>query len=444
MPDFKLNGQQEKARDAIIDWYHNSISQIFVLSGYAGTGKTFLLNKVIRDSLDLDDHEVAFVAPTGKAATVLIQKGSPATTIHHLIYDVFEEIIERELKDGTIKKEKKIGFKKKLQIPDLKLIVVDEVSMVPDDMMEDLLSFNIKIICTGDNAQLDPVSGYNTILKHPDITLTEIVRQAEDNPIIHVATMARNGQFIPYGAYGDSVYIITRKEFSEDLQYRANLLMNSDQVICGINRTRKTLNNEIRSLFGINPEEQKFPMDGEKLICTQNNWNLFLDNEGKYNFVNGLIGYGSNFKKLADGISKIDFQPEFLDNITNNIYFDDGIFEGKDYRYPMHQNAVRLHNGSISVRKNLPKTKSRKDLTDDEIDDLFHLLKEKVYIDKNSEDTIMLNRFEFGYAISCHKSQGSEFDDVLVLDESFCFRDSRNNWLYTAITRAKNKLVIVR
>lgn len=444
MSEIILNSQQEKARDAIIDWYYNSRSQIFVLSGYAGTGKTFLLNQVIRDSLDLDDTKVAFVAPTGKAATVLIQKGSPATTIHHLIYDVAEETVERELDDGTIKKEKRIKFVKKLQIPDLKLIVVDEVSMVPDDMLDDLLSFNIKIICTGDNAQLDPVSGYNTILKKPDITLTEIVRQAEGNPIIHIATMAREGRFIPYGNYGDSVFVIPQKQFNADREYRTDLMMNSSQIICGINRTRKNLNDEVRAMFGIDPLEQKFPMDGEKLICTQNNWNLFLDDDKKYNFVNGMIGYGTNFRKLADGISKIDFQPEFLDNITNNIYFDDGVFEGSDYKFPMHQKAARLHNGQISIRKNLPKTKNKSDLSSIELNDLLQLFKEKIQLDKNLEEEIMLNRFEFGYVISCHKSQGSEFDDVLVLDESFCFRDSRNNWLYTAITRAKNKLVIVR
>ena len=145
----------------MLDWYFNRDAQVFTLAGYAGTGKTFLINHVVRDCFCLVPEEsVFFVTPTGKAATVLIQNGTPAGTIHSLIYrkeEVKEEFVDE---DGVVTVKEKLVFKKRASISDeIKLLVVDESSMVSDDTVQDLLSFGVKCLFSGDSAQLPPVSG---------------------------------------------------------------------------------------------------------------------------------------------------------------------------------------------------------------------------------------------------------------------------------------------
>ncbi|MDE5789259.1 MAG: AAA family ATPase, partial [Clostridia bacterium] len=90
----------------------------------------------------------------------------------------------------------------------IKLIVLDEASMVSDDMLSDLLNFGVKVLLCGDNAQLPPVEGFNTYLKNPDYTLTAIVRQQQDNPIIKLAQLAREGKPIPFGNFGDKAFVL--------------------------------------------------------------------------------------------------------------------------------------------------------------------------------------------------------------------------------------------
>lgn len=149
--NIKLNEQQEKAKDLIVDWFKNKTNEklIFVLAGYAGTGKTFLINHIIKNELNLEG-KVAFIAPTGKAASVLIQRGSTnACTIHKLIYNRVEKESQTEI-NGKIIKTKRFEFVKKTSIPNYKLIVLDEVSMVDEKVMKDLISFGRPILCTGD------------------------------------------------------------------------------------------------------------------------------------------------------------------------------------------------------------------------------------------------------------------------------------------------------
>lgn len=145
-----LNSQQETAKNLIVDWWETKKDkkQIFVLAGYAGTGKTFLVNYLIKYILKIQEEMVAYVAPTGKAASVLIQRGAKnAITIHKLIYNRVEKEYENEV-NGKILKTKRFEFIKKPTIPNYKLIIVDEVSMVDEKIMKDLLSFGIPMICT--------------------------------------------------------------------------------------------------------------------------------------------------------------------------------------------------------------------------------------------------------------------------------------------------------
>ena len=191
----ELTAGQSVADKLIQDWFLHSTRQCFVLAGYAGTGKTTLLKHTVTGTLKLvPDESAAFVTPTGKAATVLIRSGIPATTLHKLIYQSIVEEQEIELNGKKITIEK-LSFKRRDTIDKgIKLIVLDEASMVSDDVLFDLTEFGVKILICGDNAQLPPVEGFNGFLKEPDFTLCDIVRQQQGNPIIRLAELAREGK----------------------------------------------------------------------------------------------------------------------------------------------------------------------------------------------------------------------------------------------------------
>lgn len=194
----ELTDDQVEADKLIKDWFLNSSKQIFVLSGYAGTGKTSLLKHTVMNTLGLEpDVSAAFVTPTGKAATVLIRSGIRASTLHKLIYQSIAETVEIELNGKKISVEK-LSFRRRESIDkSIKLIVLDEASMVSDEILLDIAEYGVKILVCGDNAQLPPVEGGNAFLTAPDYTLKTIVRQNADNPIIMLSQMAREGKYIP-------------------------------------------------------------------------------------------------------------------------------------------------------------------------------------------------------------------------------------------------------
>jgi len=147
-----LNEQQETAKNLIMDWWKHKIDtkQVFVLAGYAGTGKTFLVRHIVENEMEIPENKVAYVAPTGKAASVLIQRGAKnAITIHKLIY-IRTEVEYKTTINGKEVKSKKVEFIKKPSISNYKLIIVDEVSMVEEKVMRDLLSYGIPLLCCGD------------------------------------------------------------------------------------------------------------------------------------------------------------------------------------------------------------------------------------------------------------------------------------------------------
>ncbi len=401
----ELTDDQIKADKLIEDWFLHSTKQIFVLAGFAGTGKSTLLQHTVCNTLKLvPDESAAFVTPTGKAATVLIRKGVPASTLHRLIYQSITEEKEIELNGKKVKIEK-LSFKRRESIDkSIRLIILDEASMVSDPVLRDLTEFGVKLLLCGDNAQLPPVEGVNTYLRTPDYTLREIVRQQLGNPVIRLSELAREGKYIPYGRYGESALVLSKRIFGGER--RKNYLLKADQIICGINKTRKMINDEIRALRGLGA----LPQSGDKLICTLNNWEQFIDGEYKFNLVNGIIGTAYDpFYDGSSGIGFMQFKPDFLDDFCPEaIPFDSGIFTEGNYFYK--------HG------------------------DYF----EKFNDEGEATGAFTLNRFEFGYCISCHKAQGSEFDNVVVFDESYAFKEDKNRWLYTAVTRAKKKLVILR
>lgn len=400
----ELTCDQIAAEKLITEWFSDPERPVFVLAGYAGTGKTTLLKKTVTETLGLvPDESAAFVTPTGKAACVLICEGINATTLHRLIYQSYTE--EKEvLVNGRKIKIEKLNFRRRESIDkNIRLIVLDEASMVSDEVIADLAAFGVKLLLCGDNAQLPPVEGKNSFLPSPDYTLKTVVRQQRENPIIMLSERAREGKYIPFGRYGVNALVTGGRNFTGEK--RKNCLLKCDQIICGTNKTRTRLNDEVRGYLsrGVLPES------GDKLICTVNNWGQFIDSELKFNLVNGIIGTAYDpFYDSTTGIGFMQFRPDFLNGFCPEaLPFDTGIFTDGRYRY---------RHG-----------------------DYF----EKLGEDGEPVGAFTLNRFEFGYCISCHKAQGSEFDNAVVFDESYAFREDRALWLYTAITRAKKNLVIV-
>jgi exodeoxyribonuclease-5 len=401
----RLTADQLVADNQIKHWFLYGENQVYVLTGYAGTGKTTLLKHVVCETLELEpDHTAAFVTPTGKAATVLIRSGIDACTLHRLIYQSQTQETEVVVNGKTVKVERLVFRRRESIDKAIRLIVLDEASMVSDEVLADILKFGVKVLLCGDNAQLSPVEGFNSYLKKPDFTLSTIVRQQQDNPIVMLSKRVRENKFIGYGNYGDKVFVINKRQFVGEK--RQKLLLRANQVICGTNRTRTALNEEIRSYCG----RGTLPEEGDKLICTYNNWEYFIDEDCRFNMVNGIIGsvHDPVFDKAND-IGFMQFQPDFLKgNAPSVIPFDTGIFTEGQYHYRTNDYFEKFDENGEAV------------------------------------GAFTLNRFEYGYAISCHKAQGSEFDNVIIFDESYAFKEDRDRWLYTAITRAKNKLILVR
>ena len=200
---------------------------------------------------------------------------------------------------------------------------------------------------------------------------------------------------------------------------RKRILLKADQIICGRNKTRNALNEEMRQYKGIEETEQ-LPVEGEKLICTLNDWEKPLDKDERFHLVNGIIGTATEIQPQEDGLATMQFKADFMEE-SIRVPFDTAIFTDGKYRHLYGERAVTLSNGTVVHEGNFA---------------LLHKLKSV------SDEPIC--RFEFAYAVTCHKAQGSEFDFVVVFDEGWAFKEEQNRWLYTAITRAKEKLLIIR
>lgn len=369
-----LSQQQGEAVSAVEEWFENPKSQIFRLFGYAGTGKTTIARFIEEKLTKEKDLEVRFAAFTGKAAHVLRTKGVDASTIHGLIYKLVKE------------ENKKPVFRLDYEDSPLcwtDLLVLDEVSMVNEEIGSDLLSFGKKILVLGDPGQLPPISGTGFFTSTaPDFLLTEIHRQAADSPIIQLATQIREGRMPLVGDYGSS-----RVQYGMSRE----LVMGADQLIVGKNATRKESNFRARALKG---HTEPLPQRGDKLVCLRNN--------RKDGFMNGTIWYVTEIDTKFEGFDDEFFPPSYICDLRSE---DDA----EDVRKGIQMHREHFLGGEV------PPSVLRK-----------------------------ANEFDFGYALTCHKAQGSQWSHVVVCDESGVFRENRWRWLYTAVTRAAEKVNICK
>lgn len=366
--------QQETAIKAVREWLADRRGkQVFRVFGYAGTGKTTIAKELAKS---VKGH-VLFATFTGKASLVLRKKGcEDASTIHSLIYKV--EINERT-------GEATFTINEDSDLAEAALLVVDEVSMVGSEIARDLLSFGTRILVLGDPAQLPPVKDEGFFINAaPDVMLTEVHRQARDNPIIRMSMDIRENGRLELGDYGTSRVIRCTDVGQDGLR---ELVLDASQVICGKNRTRTAYNRRIRALKGlVGAAEPWHPTVGDRLICLKNKRQKALFNGAMFE----AQRVGDKFRCFEIEAQSID-EP---DRVPLTIEVPEEFFAGAEHKIDWRERAK-------------------------------------------------YDEFTFGWTITCHKSQGSEWPNVLIFDESGCFRENRSNWLYTAVTRAAEKVTVV-
>ena len=363
------------------------------IAGYAGSGKSTLVRFIV-DALQVPLNEVCYIAYTGKAAQVLRRKGcANAMTAHRLLYRSIP------LENGRFR------HIPRKSIEPFQVIIVDEVSMLPKRMWETLLAHNKYVIALGDPGQLPPVGGDNNdILEHPHVFLDEIMRQAQENEIIRLTMHIREGKRLEAFS-GNDVRIVPRSEIQKD-----GFLFWADQILCAKNVTRRQFNSIIRQV-SLHVDDN-LPIVGDKVICLRNDWD-FVNLSGDA-LVNGLSG-------TVNKITYVDWQhPSYnpfmektpIIDITTD-YDENSSFEGIDIDYKL------FNEGEPSINwQNWKK-----------IPAIYHP-----------------HEFDYGYVITVHKAQGSEWDKVTVFEEYMKdqSREDFKRWLYTATTRAAKKLIIVR
>jgi len=363
MPDW--SPQQDEALKKVSAWLKDKNGpQVFRLFGWAGTGKSTLAQHLAQGV-----KSVKYAAFTGKAALVMRKNGCKgASTIHSLIYSLVSD------QEG----EPKFALDPESEAITADLIVIDEVSMVDEALGRDLLSFGTKVLVLGDPFQLPPVQGAGFFTAaEPDMMLTEIHRQAEDNPIIRLSMDIREGGDLDYGRYGES------KVIARDQVEREEVL-EADQVLVGRNKTRLHYNDRLRELKGLPVHE---PVVGDRLVCLRNNPVKKL--------LNGQIWTIAEVKKRGAGYA-MQLDP------------DDPASKAKA--------KVRTHAAFFSGEEDTLSWPERR----------------------------QFDEFTFGYCLTVHKAQGSQWEKVYLFDESFVFREDRQRWLYTAVTRASEAITVVR
>ena len=385
---FEMSKDQEKALNQLLDFYStkNRSQDYLTLGGFAGTGKTTLISQ-LRKEIDIINPKakIAFCAFTGKAVQVLKNKLIQNQAIYKKDdISTIHSLIYRTIEDerGAV-----LGWiKKELEEVDYDLIIVDEASMVDEKIWNDLRYYAIPIIAVGDHGQLPPISGNFNLMSAPELRLENIHRQAENNPIIKISILARENGKIPHQKWDKKVFKVPTydgHEYFEDLfsSYNSDTL-----VLCNFNNTRLRLNQSIRNHLGF---EGNLPQKNDRVICLRNNHEKQI--------FNGMQGYIKYIKPK----NELSYDVEIEMDGSNKLYT--GLISKDQFN-----SETTLNNINRSYK------------------------------------TQGLDLFDFGYALTVHKSQGSQAKKVILFEERNKHQsdDDFRRWLYTAVTRAEEQLII--
>ena len=419
-----LSPDQRRVYESMLDWVRTPSSRLLTVGGYAGTGKSTLLGLFATET----DLRVAYICFTGRASSILGRKlgdcGVSTTnractedmakldgpyahlfysphsdearkpfsgTIHRLLYRPFIDSVTEEL----------LGWEKRIELDrNYDLVVIDEASMCSPQIVEDLNAHGVRIMAVGDHGQLPPVMSEGSLVTRPMLRLEKIHRQAEGSPIIQLSRVLReegrlaselaDGVHLRFGSKSDILHPRLAAMLTENKLGAA--------VLCWRNATRVHVNRTVRSQLGFSG---KPPQAGEPLIALRNYPPI-------YNGMRGLLTaeatspYKDEWWLMR---AKIEFPDEGLPETEHDICRDQfhrpRPFESLD---EMKAAGMNVHSMGAGGR-----------LAD------------------------------FGYAMTVHKSQGSQFKHaVVVVDWRQDYsNDNTRRLAYTAITRASERLTVL-
>ena len=419
---------------------------IYVLKGYAGTGKTTLVSSLVK-SLPVVAKRHVLIAPTGRAAKVLAKYSKrAASTIHRKIYWI------RTNKSGNT------FITRKENTHTNTIFFVDEASMISENnekafgnrsILDDLIEYvyeglDCKLILIGDTAQLPPVHLEVSPALNEEILekksnkqiisreLTEVVRQKENSLILNNATLirekiAKEDYTFPSIITNNEVIRINTGEDLQDALESAysNNGINNTSVICRSNKRANLYNQQIRAKIRWQENEIS---SGDMLMVVRNNY-FWLDESSKAGFIaNGDIimvtkinetieRYGFRFARAS--VEMVDYPKE--KNLDLLLLLDTLTSESPTISYDQYQKLYKEISKDYKGQKEINKKIKE--------DEFFNAL-----------------QIKFAYAITCHKSQGGQWENIFVdmgyftdqmLDKAYL------RWLYTAITRATKKLYLI-
>jgi ATP-dependent exoDNAse (exonuclease V) alpha subunit len=386
---FALSHDQKKALKRLLEWVTDSSrSRYITLGGYAGTGKTTLiaiLRKILYERAR-KKLKVAFCSYTGRAAQVLKNKLEEVGSLYpHDTVSTIHGLIYSPIENAN---QEIVGWELKDDV-DANLVIADEASMIDRQIWNDLLYFRIPIIAVGDHGQLPPIRGKFNLMEKPQITLEEIHRQAKDNPIIHVSSYARTTGDIPSEQFGDKIVKYSAGDMDTPSIVEELLANYSEDtiILCGYNSTRNKINQHIRNQLGF---ELPVPQSGDRVICLRNNH--------EERIYNGMLGTIVSIYPIDETWYDAEIN---MDDLYKNYH---GTIYGPQFGAPEGINF----------------TENRKLIGNADL-------------------------FDFGYALTVHKAQGSQARKVILFEERFKQMDDEmwRRWLYTGVTRAEEELFVI-
>ncbi|MCC8036238.1 MAG: AAA family ATPase [Rikenellaceae bacterium] len=441
---------QKKIIDRMAVWLcGDDPGNIFILNGYAGTGKTTLVGALVA-ALKANGMKSVLLAPTGRAAKIMARyTGEKAYTIHKKIYR------QKKLTDPES------GFSLDYNRESDTLFIIDEASMLTDrgsdhvfgsgSVLEDLVKYvrsgkRCRLMMIGDNAQLPPVGHDTSPALDPGMmscfgaveyaSLDEVVRQHEDSGILFNATLIRcmleAGIYQPplFDLSFDDVASLVGGEFLEKVE-ECYLRYGKDEtiIITRSNKRAGRFNEGIRRNVLFSEEELE---TGDMLMVVKNNY-FYGPKEGdsRMEFIaNGDIAKLVRLRRIQElyGFTFADATLEFPD------------YEGADVQCRLMLDTLTSDSPSLSREDN---TRLFRAVEEDYAEITVRKKRYKAVIENPHFNALQV---KFAYAVTCHKAQGGQwkavFIDKMLFGEEQMSRDLMR-WLYTAVTRATERLYFV-
>ncbi len=393
----------------------DSGKDFITLSGFAGTGKTTVLTELRRHIRPT--ARVAFASFTGKSASVLRDKVVQAGvynkrtdyigTIHGLMY---RPIIIKKFSEAKDEWIETVRFKKQDTI-DYDILLVDEASMVGSKIFEDMFEFGIQIVACGDSFQLPPVADKDDepLLSNPDYQLEEVHRVAQDSPLVKLAHAIRTKQYLPIAPHNDDQirildYFSGGREYLEQIEYDSETV-----TLCFTNAARQSINAGYRFKKQYQSDIILYPY--EQIVCLTNNATLGMMNGERFSVEFLSPPFDQDTVNVTVERQDGNYQECFVHNTMKKFGKKNAVYSKKKY-------------GQKPYRKRQPT--------------------------KTTEPDPMVIDADYGYAMTVHKAQGSEFKNVCLIDSGIFkgISNSKGNddylrWLYTGVTRSSDQLTIV-